>query len=246
MTLALSDPSKEPDPLQRPSRLEVLFPPLIETQHDPNEPQNPLCRLRHSTVHSFLTSNPHILCPERSMCNGRRSCEHLISPTTSGHLCLRYLSQTRYNELLPIEEGGLRDTDSLLLYFANFWTKHIEDIEPTPDERKAVTTFANSSNFQTLLQVQSLTVADQFEQIAFGACSDEEALIMGRDGYHHFQRQSFPKWLFHHKNSVFREYVPHRGQYRHFVNEWGYLLTRATSPSDPDCFPGKLIDAFPA
>ncbi|KAK7722769.1 hypothetical protein SLS63_009164 [Diaporthe eres] len=140
----------------------------------------------------------------------------------------------------PRQEDFLRDADSLLLYFAKFWTKHIEDIEPTPDERKAVTAFANSSNFQTLLQVQSLTVADQFEQIAFGACSDEEALIMGRDGYHHLQRQSFPKWLFHHKNSVFREYVPYRGQYRHFVNEWGYLLTRATSPSDQDYFPGEV------
>lgn len=240
MTLALSDPSKGPDPLQRPSRLEVLFPPLIETQHDPNEPENPFCRLWHSTIHSFLTSNPHILCPERSLCNGGRSCEHLISPTTFGHLCLRYLSQPRYKELLPIEDGFLREADSLLLYFAKFWTKHVEDIEATPDERKAVATFANSSNFQTLVQVQSLTVADQFEQIAFRACSDEEALIMGRDGYHHLQRQVFPKWLFHHRNSVFREYVPYRGQYRHFVNEWGYLLTRATSPSDQDYFPGEI------
>lgn len=240
MTLALSDPSKEPNPLQRPNRLKVLFPPLIEIQDDPNEPDNPLCRLCHSTVHSFLTSNPHILCPERSMCNGARSCEHLISPTTFGHLCLRYFSQPRFNELLPIEEGFLRDADSLLLYFAKFWTKHLEDMDATPDGRKAVATFANSSNFQTLVQIQSLTVAGQFEQVPFGPCTDEEALAMGRDGYHHLQRQCFPKWLLYDKNTVFKEYVPYRGQYRHFVNEWGYLLTRATSPSDQDYFPGEV------
>lgn len=242
MTLALSDPSKPPDPLRRPTRLQVLFPPLIETQYDPSEPENPLCRLCHSTVHSFLTCNPHILCPERSKCNGGRSCALFISPTTFGHLCLRYLSQPRYSTLFSVEEGSLRNADPLLLYFAKFCTKHLEDMEATPDERKAVATFFSSSNFQTLLQVQSLSVAGQFEQISFGADSDEEALSMGRDGYHHFQRRSFPKWLVPEKSTgtVFQEYVPYRGQYRHFVNEWGYLLTRATAPSDPDCFPGEV------
>lgn len=240
MTLALSDPSKAPDPLRRPTRLQVLFPPLVETQHDPNEPEDPLCRLRHSTVHSFLTCNPHILCPERSMCNGAKSCEHLISPTTFGHLCLRYLSQPRYNNLLSVEEGLLRDADPLLLYFSKFFTKHLGDIEATPESRKAVATFASSSNFQTLLQVQSLYVSGQFEQISFRVETAEEALSMGRDGYHHFQRQSFPRWLFQENDRVFTEYVPCRGQYRHFINEWGYLLTRATASSDPDCFPGEV------
>lgn len=126
------------------------------------------------------------------------------------------------------------------MYCAKFWTAHLEDTEATPDQRRALAAFARSANFQTLLQVQSLSVDGQFEQLPFGAETEEEALIMGREGYHHFQRQAFPKWLFREEKRVFQDYLPFRSQYRHFVNEWGYLLTRATSPSDPDYFPGEV------
>lgn len=114
------------------------------------------------------------------------------------------------------------------------------DTEATLDQRRALAAFARSPNFQTLLQVQSLSVDGQFEQLPFNAETEEEALIMGREGYHHFQRQAFPKWLFQEDKTVIEDYLPFRAQYRHFVNEWGYLLARATSPSDPDYFPGEV------
>lgn len=240
MTLALSDPSYGPNPLRRPTHLQELFPPLIEMQHDPNKPHDPLCRLRHSTVQRFLASKPHILCSERSRCGGPQFCAHLISPRRFGHLCLQYLSQPRFNKLLSIDEGLPPDTDGLLLYFAKFWTKHLGDIDATDDHRRAVATFASSSNFQTLLQVQSLSVDDQFEQLPFGIEEDEIVELMQREGYHHLHRQSFPSWLFREKNRDIEGYSSYRGQYRHFVNEWGYLLTRATSPSDQDYFPGEV------
>lgn len=242
MTLALSDPSKEPNPLRRPTRLHLLFPPLIETQHDPDEPENPFCRLRHSTVHSFLISNPHVLCSERGTCDG--ACQHLISSQTFGYLCLRYLSQPKYNKLLSVKPDLLADADPLLLYFADFWTKHLEDLEPTNSHRDLVAAFASSSNFRTLLQVQSLFVDGQFEQLPIGVGGDgvdKLVEIMQREGYHHLHRQSFPSWFFRDKNNRrVEEYVSYRGQYRHFVNEWGYLLTRATFPSDQDYFPGEI------
>lgn len=242
IALALSDPSQDFDPLRRPSRLQLLFPPLIEMQNDPKEPDNPLCILRHSTVHSFLNSNRHVLCLARGrgVCAGTDACETLISPGRFGSLCLQYLSQPRYGSCVSKYQLLPSITDSRLLYCAKFWTKHLEDTEPTHDQRKAVATFVKSTNFQTLLQVQSLSVHGQFDQIPFGADTDEMALTMTHHGYHHLQRQVFPKWLFHEKNKVLREFDSYRGQYRHFVNEWGYLLTRATCPSDQDYFPGEV------
>lgn len=242
IALALSDPSQDFDPLRRPSRLQLLFPPLIEIQNDPNESNDPLCILRHSTVQSFLNSNRHILCLARGrgVCAGTDACETLISPDRFGSLCLQYLSQPRYGSCLSKNQLLPSITDSRLLYCAKFWTKHLEHTEPTHNQRRAVATFVKSTNFQTLLQVQSLYVSGQFEQIPFRVETAEEALGMERDGYHHFQRQSFPRWLFQENDRVFMEYLPYRGQYRHFVNEWGYLLTRATCPSDQDYFPGEV------
>lgn len=240
--MALSDPSKDLDPLRRPTRLQLLFPPLIEIQQDPKEPDNPHCRLRHATIQSFLTSTPHVLCSARGRdtCAGTEDCENLISPVRFGFSSLQYLSQPRYGKLLSKEQILPSIQDPRLLYCAKFWVNHLEDVEATHDRREAVAAFARSANFQTLLQVQSLYVAGQFEQISFGAETEEEVKVMQREGYHHLQRLPFPKWLFREKDRVLEEYVPYRGQYRHFVNEWGYLLTRAAAPSDPDCFPGEV------
>ncbi len=172
--LALSDSAIGLDPSKAPTRLQRLFTPLIEVQNDPNELDNPFCRLTHSTVQEFLIQNPDILQGAVSL---QGVFAHTISPSRIGDLCLRYLSMTRYSRLTEVHPGSchvplaLSHNDSqqhgLLPYCAKFWVRHLDDLPPTSELRKALRDFLRSPNFQTLIQAQSLFVAAQFSQFSF-------------------------------------------------------------------------------
>ncbi|KAK3315619.1 hypothetical protein B0H66DRAFT_347658 [Apodospora peruviana] len=231
MTLALSDPSKGGlDPRKVPN-IKGMFAPLIETQIDPNEPGNPLCRLCHSTVQEFLTTNPGVLRIQ-------------ISPSKVGDLCLRYLSQERYSKLWELPSGDQHEPLTLfsddvvntqhhafLPYCAKYWDRHLEDLNPTPELYRSVCEFLKSPNFQTLIQAQSLFVTHQFTFL--------KTLMY---------RRVFPRWFAQDpqnaKDPKLSEQFGHEGykraiEYRHFMYEWGYLLERATCLN---ATPGKCFD----
>lgn len=234
MTLALSDPSKGLDHLKTPMTLQRLFTPLIEIQNDPFEPQNPFCRLCHFTVQEFLVMNPdilHIVSPNKTFPD-----TYSISRARIGDLCLRYLSLPRYSEPLDASGGECKELStfqadeskehSLLPYCAKFWGRHLDDLEPTPELHKRLLSFVKSSNFQTLLQAQSLFVAAQFSRYKL-----HDASRQLRGGV--LFRPILPRWAGENVNEEqVKEIVKIRWGYRHFVTEWGYLLDRCT------CFEG--------
>ena len=237
--LALSDPEKRGALVPRAPNIKGLFPPLIETADDDKEPGNPLCRLCHSTVQEFLITNPEVLRVEDTRVVTPLF-SNVISPQRIGDLCLRYLSQPRYSNLLEIPVGNKHEgwtvfsddrharQHAFLSYCTKYWNRHLEDLNPTPELRKALYGFLRSPNFQTLLQAQSLLVCGHF--------SGFRRLTATALSSHTMHRRVFPKWFGPNDGRIttpeFEESLRYRHEYRHFVNEWGYLLQRSSCLSD--------------
>ncbi|KAF5502847.1 hypothetical protein CGCA056_v014210 [Colletotrichum aenigma] len=233
MTIALSERDKGLDPRKVPRNLHRLFAPLVETQSDPKEPDNPFCRLCHSTVQEFLVTHPDVLSDRTS---NQASIRFQISASEVGDVCLRYLSQSRYSTFVGLAPGechiplGLTYDDAqqhgLLPYSAKYWDRHLEDVEPTQERREELLKFLQSPNFQTLIQVQSLFVTGHFTQFRLIG-SD----LTSRPMY----RRALPDWfgLIVDKDVEFIKLAEKfRRDYRHFMHEWGYLLEHGICASD--------------
>ena len=193
--------------------IEKLFCPLIETQIDPENPNDSFCHLFHSTVKAFLQDNADILCPNDS---SRSSNIPLISEAALGSACIRYLAQEKYAHTLTRTDGewvtasgeNVRD-HHFLTYSAKFWDKHMDEIEELPPVRQEVETFLTSTNVVTMLQVQSLFVEGRFSIYTVGSCSS----------HHKYTKRVFPKWLG--GESRFSK------DYRGFIADWCTLLNCA-------------------
>ena len=191
--LGLSDSATGLDPSKAPRSLKALFTPLVEMQPDPDEPENPVLRLYHSTVQEFLIKNPDILCGGVS---GPGVFSYTISPSRIGDLCLRYLSMKRYSRLTEIHPGSCHvpltlshdhsQQHGLLPYCAKFWVRHLNDLPPTPELHKALRGFLQSPNFQTLIQAQILFVAAQFSLFR---------LVSSAGNHRPMHRRVFPRWF---------------------------------------------------
>lgn len=164
MTLSLSDSTRDFDPSMSPMALRRLFSGLIEMQDDPaGDPDNPLCRLCHSTLREFLEENAAILYLDSP--NRTHSLTYTISRSAIGDLCLRYMSLDRYRELLNVTQTNLVEASflqpgdsfdhALLPYCAKFWVRHLNELAMTRSLQIWLMTFLTSSNFQTLLQARS-------------------------------------------------------------------------------------------
>lgn len=238
MTLSLSDSTRDFDPSMSPMALRRLFSGLIEMQDDPaGDPDNPLCRLCHSTLREFLEENAAILYLDSP--NRTHSLTYTISRSAIGDLCLRYMSLDRYRELLNVTQTNLVEASflqpgdsfdhALLPYCAKFWVRHLDDLAMTRSLQIWLMTFLTSSNFQTLLQAQSLFVDSQFELVYL--------LKKPPSGFRQtmwLRRPAFPRWfgdpfdVNDEDRNHARECWTRRLDYRHFVGEWGYLLERGT------------------
>lgn len=209
--------------LKAPWNIQRLFDPLIETQDDLDNAENPLCRLCHSTVHEFIISHPSILGNDE---DSPEACKYPINAFLFGPICLRYLSQSKYSTLLCDSATGLPgftgedlsvhargetneadEHNNLWTYCARFWVKHLEQVSPSMrlSLRESVLEFLKSPNYQSLLQVQSLTVSRQFSQF----------LVRSDSGFRQFARRQALPWWIGDKYSF---------DYRHFALEWSYLL----------------------
>jgi hypothetical protein len=231
MTLALSEPSKGLDPERTPWQLQRLFGSLIHMQSDMDLPNNPRCHLCHSTVLQFLKEEPMVLCDSSDAQNRR---VFPISRSRVADLWLRYLSQPRYATLMaPPENRGhddeqcvgvqVAEQDILLPYCSKYWFRHLDGLEPTPQNRSMVCKFLQSSNFQTLLQAQSMFVTGhfwQFRSVQQSARSLSPVL----------HARAFPDWFEKGDEAVESSSPVGRFKRDHwqFVHEWGYLLDRGT------------------
>jgi hypothetical protein len=148
------------------SKILELCSPLVEVQEIPETEGGlkAVCSLSHSAVQSFLLKNPRIL--SRSTSNSQVEDDKLsIAPQILGNICLTYLSQPCYGQLLErrgekfVSKDGQDITQHhLLSYGAKYWSVHLDDIPPGDDWCDRVADFVRSRQFLTLLQVQSLMV----------------------------------------------------------------------------------------
>lgn len=113
----------------------------------------------HSSVRNFLLKNAKT---------------YMISEQDLADLCLRYLSQPRYQRLLSAKEDTFIDykgedviEHQLLTYAAKYWDRHFDDLSQENSDK--IHAFIRSPQFFTLLQVQSLFVEGQLVPLLHGS-----------------------------------------------------------------------------
>lgn len=145
-----------------------LCSPLVEVQEASDEGDTittNVCSLSHSAVYAFLQKNPNILCQSTTCHRQTQEGDLSITARTLAMICLTYLSQPRYKQLLERNGKTFKTTDGqdierhhLLTYAAKYWTIHLDDLEPSDDLCHQIAEFVKSRQFLTVLQVQSLFV----------------------------------------------------------------------------------------
>jgi hypothetical protein len=200
-------------------RLRKLLAPLIEIQGDDDDCST--CRLFHWTVLDFLKK-----------CRGdvfdERDCA--ISGDILARACLGYLRQERYIRLLVRKQVAPRqDTEPrsgqiqhevwldnngssiedhhLLLYAAKYWYKHLDHLHDLLSLRETTLSFICSSNFHTLIQIQSLFMEHHF--CVWPGSQTHKGLL-----------RAFPSWFARSDPKEQKIWV----EYRKFVHEWRHLL----------------------
>ncbi|KAJ7701358.1 hypothetical protein B0H14DRAFT_2648414 [Mycena olivaceomarginata] len=219
------------------SKLRKLLPPLIETRQDGcADPDDCTCSLFHATVLHFILDHPDVL--QSGLQDP--AADLAIIPDVIANACLLYLSQSRYSRLLRKRDTGKWvdafgesiDRHHFLLYSAKYWDKGLDLIThfSMPLDTR-VTSFIKSSNFETLVQVQSLWAYAQFE--VFRIIGDDKRT---------FLRRMFPLW-FTVQCVTGSDGMRLWRDFRGFQHEWKYLLA-CHRCQDPDCitspYPGEL------
>lgn len=187
------------DKLNKPRRLENMFYPLIEKSHG-YEQSDPLIQLTHASVKDFLVKNPCVL--QASTEQQYRICEHHIADA-----CLHYLMQKRYLEPFENYEAMTQtiQTHHLLTYAAKYWDRHLDAIPGTPERDKLVHRFLCSSNFQTMLQIQSIFLDSHFDLFTTNLHPVSRF------------RKTLPRSLIKADKQVLDDFI-------RFINEWKYFL----------------------
>lgn len=214
ITMIRSSDSRDKKQKPFPSLVQELLSPLIVLEGEQSS-QGYRCRLFHSTIKAFVQRNPFVLADDA---NNPESVA--IDPSRIARLCLQYLSQSRYRNLLILQDGAWKDAlgepidnDELLQYAAKYWDKHLEDVRPTPPALLERTCkFVLSANFQTLLQIQNLYVSGHF-------------MVFTRTGVPErfkFLRRVFPIWLVRERALI--DSAQLWKDYRSFMHEWSYLI----------------------
>lgn len=118
--------------------------------------------LNHSAVFAFLREDVETedVKPEECVVSRDLICD----------CCVKYLSQPRYSRLLGKKNhyefttwlGESTSKHQLLLYAAKYWYRHCDEKMPSPDSQDRLRKFLLSPNFQTLIQVQSLSIIGHF------------------------------------------------------------------------------------
>lgn len=117
--------------------------------------------LNHSAVFKFLREDEiEDVKPEERVASRDLICD----------CCIKYLSQPRYSRLLKRQNhhefttwlGESTAKHHLLLYAAKYWYRHCDEKMSSPSSLNRLRHFLLSPNFQTLIQVQSLSIIGHF------------------------------------------------------------------------------------
>ena len=211
--------------------------PLIECIDSSPDAESGQIQLSHSIVRDFLRKHsdpPQYVPPTFSASLKSPGIESYVDSRTVADSCLRYLLQRKYSHLLKKKARSTFDVSSvydleghhLLLYAADVWSHHYEDIEPTDNDYTILEMFLRSLNFYTWIQIQSLYLMGWTQQVSSQDLRPEARRIL-------------PTWFAHTRTGNAVE----RG-YQEFIGEWGHLLRQGvlwTANGEIDrCFWGAL------
>ena len=169
--------------------------------------------LSHSAVHTFLREHS-----DNHQCTENNCLEtHVVSADILRQCCVKYLLQPRYSTTLE-QRGRLNfvsgDGTSLkehqfALYAAKYWYRHCDDLLPSDETKDLVRRLLESENFQTCLQIQSVSIIGHF-LISYHPLTGRPRSL----------KQNLPAWtpLIDTDTHKFHE------QYKDFLREWSHLL----------------------
>lgn len=194
------------------------------------------CRLIHSTLKDYLLEHRRILFQgDLDQAQDVRICPEI--PVTA---CLDYLHQSRFADLLRKKDGEWADSTGIpvldsrfLIYAAKYWDKHLDGVEDPARQDELVTAvaaFVKSTNFWTVMQVQTVWVQAQFSKFYTNGGGEHD----GEELSPTYLRRMFPSW-FMASEEGFKIWI----QYRSFLRQWRYFLCcgRCSGVSDTTVSP---------
>ena len=169
--------------------------------------------LSHSAVHTFLREHS-----DERQCTERNCQEaNIVSADILRQCCIKYLLQPRYSTTLQQRgrlnfisgDGTPLKEHQFALYAAKYWYRHCDDLMPSDDAKNLVRRLLMSENFQTCLQIQSVSIIGHF-LISYHPLTGRPRSL----------KQNLPSWtpLIDSDNHKFHE------QYKDFLREWSHLL----------------------
>jgi hypothetical protein len=201
-----------------------LLAPMIDVQQDPQDQDDLICHIFHSTLRTFLLNHPTVF---RQNLTSIITIDLSITSYAIANACLSYLSQPKYStSLTKIDGRWLTSTGQdimkshFLTYSVKFWDKHMQHGDDFPDISSSVEQFLRSTNFVTTLQVQSLCMYR-----AFGTLPPTIRKVL-KDIWQVSQAKT---WGVHSSQGFWTRYGgPFRDDYNDFLFEWKYFLHRPT------------------
>jgi hypothetical protein len=198
--------------------------PMIHVQEDPQDHNDEICHIFHSTLRTFLLNHPSVF---RQTVTSNVPLDLLVTRFAIANACLSYLAQPKFSRPLQMVEGRWLTNSGddimknhFLTYSAKYWDKHLQYGDDFPDMSSQVANFLTSTNFVTTLQVQSLCVAT-----AFGSFSPRMRQAL-KDLWTFAQTS---KAGVHSSGSFWNRYGgPYRNDYVEFQFEWKYFLHKPT------------------
>jgi hypothetical protein len=171
--------------------------------------------LSHSAVHTFLRE--HSQSDKRTHCTipDCQECD-LVSADIITLCCLRYLTQPRYVALeqksrlhFVSKDGSILREHHFVLYAAKYWYRHCDDSSISTEIQELARRFLLSENFQTCLQIQSVSIIGHF-LISFNPLTGRPKSL----------KQNLPSWT----NLIDDETTKFQDQYKAMLREWSHLL----------------------
>lgn len=233
------------DPADKPyeAHLMEVFEPFVEcvpnTHADSEEMSQYTCRLVHSTLKDFLLTHLTVPFIERD----EESPKVYVCPEVPANACLAYLSQSRFASLLKKKENAWVDANDtpvlrnrFLIYSAKYWDRHLDDVG-SPERQAAllpsVLSLIRSTNFWTLVQVQTIWVQAYYSKLLNAVYIDDNGDEDGQRATH--IRKIFP-WWFPRTEEGFEIWK----QYRVFLRHWRYFLCGGMSDDGVVHYTGQL------
>lgn len=201
-----------------------LLAPMIDVQQDPQDQNDLICHIFHSTLRTFLLKHPTVFRRNQTMV---LSIDMSITSLAIATACVSYLAQEKYSKALTTTGGQWRTStgenimdNHFLTYAVKYWDKHMQLGTDFSGMSDLVEKFLRSTNFITTLQVQSLCMYR-----AFGTLPPTIRKVL-KEMWKIGEERT---WGVHSSQGFWTQYGgPFRDDYNELVFEWKYFLHRPT------------------